>query len=297
MLTRQHCADLFLRYAGTGVPATLHDARTEWPPTGSDSDYRCGRHEQRSLLFQLVPMPMPMPMRTLGFAQPETLPAAGAEVVADRNDGVAIAVHFTPVRAPKSYCVLVNVVHSWSVQVFRCQEPDKGWGLRCLDPIPAGAFIACYLGEVLTEKDAEERGKEFGDEYLFNLDAFTSARAVSAGMSTEVAIPSVSRTAFRRPRDGRADHAAVLEAHDKQRPVQMEASASNDEPCGEEASAVSSASGQAKRDARDEVRRETNGARGRGDSRSSVAEDVRRCTTRVSCNGTAETCLPTVWCQ
>lgn len=33
-------------------------------------------------------------------------------------------------------------------QVFRCVEPGKGWGVRCVDPIPAGSFICDYVGEV-----------------------------------------------------------------------------------------------------------------------------------------------------
>jgi hypothetical protein len=79
----------------------------------------------------------------------------------------------------------------WAMlQVFRTKH--MGWGLRCLNHIPAGTFIAeyigeiacrCYLiatmrclnnnthiGEVLLEEDAEKRGREMGDEYLFQLD-------------------------------------------------------------------------------------------------------------------------------
>ncbi|CAM9602141.1 unnamed protein product, partial [Choristocarpus tenellus] len=59
---------------------------------------------------------------------------------------------------------------SLRLQVFRCKQKDMGWGLRCLDPVPAGTFVLCYLGELLTEDEAEERGKIRGDEYLYNLD-------------------------------------------------------------------------------------------------------------------------------
>lgn len=54
--------------------------------------------------------------------------------------------------------------------MFRCDKPEKGWGLRCLDTIPAGTFVACYLGEVLREGDVDEHGKLNGDDYLFGLD-------------------------------------------------------------------------------------------------------------------------------
>lgn len=59
------------------------------------------------------------------------------------------------------------------LQVFRCPEPNKGWGLRCMERIPAGTFVACYLGEVLRESDGDTRGMEHGDSYLFSLDKFS----------------------------------------------------------------------------------------------------------------------------
>ena len=59
------------------------------------------------------------------------------------------------------------------LQVFRCADGRKGWGLRCSKDIIAGSFICEYGGEILTEKDAERIGVEKGDEYLFTLDAWT----------------------------------------------------------------------------------------------------------------------------
>ena len=32
----------------------------------------------------------------------------------------------------------------------------RGWGLRCLDDIPAGGFICVYAGQILTEQGANE---------------------------------------------------------------------------------------------------------------------------------------------
>ncbi|CAB1107992.1 unnamed protein product [Ectocarpus sp. CCAP 1310/34] len=54
--------------------------------------------------------------------------------------------------------------------VFRCAEPGKGWGLRCVEPIPAGSFVACYLGEVLTDRSVDDRGRQTHDDYVFGLD-------------------------------------------------------------------------------------------------------------------------------
>jgi len=58
------------------------------------------------------------------------------------------------------------------LQVFRTR--DRGWGVRCIDNIPAGAFITDYLGEILKESDADARGVKEGDEYLFSLDMWAS---------------------------------------------------------------------------------------------------------------------------
>ncbi|XP_014674200.1 PREDICTED: histone-lysine N-methyltransferase SETDB1-like [Priapulus caudatus] len=43
---------------------------------------------------------------------------------------------------------------SLRLQVFKTDR--KGWGLRCLNDIPAGTFICCYAGQLLTEQGANE---------------------------------------------------------------------------------------------------------------------------------------------
>ncbi|XP_047134879.1 histone-lysine N-methyltransferase EHMT2 isoform X1 [Hydra vulgaris] len=48
---------------------------------------------------------------------------------------------------------------------------NKGWGLRTLNPIPLGSFILSYVGELITDEEAERRN---ADTYLFNLDLKTS---------------------------------------------------------------------------------------------------------------------------
>ena len=53
-------------------------------------------------------------------------------------------------------------------QLFKTEK--RGWGIRCLNDIPKGQFICVYTGEVLTEQEANEDGKEFGDEYFAELD-------------------------------------------------------------------------------------------------------------------------------
>ncbi len=41
----------------------------------------------------------------------------------------------------------------------------RGWGLRCLDDIPAGGFICVYAGQLLTEQGANEVSFNIYDKY------------------------------------------------------------------------------------------------------------------------------------
>lgn len=63
------------------------------------------------------------------------------------------------------------------LEVFRCHEIGKGWGLRCATDIPSGTFVADYIGEIMLEEDTERRGLSLGDEYLYNLDQWGRSRA------------------------------------------------------------------------------------------------------------------------
>jgi histone-lysine N-methyltransferase SUV39H len=47
------------------------------------------------------------------------------------------------------------------------------WGLFPLEPIPAGAFVVEYVGEILTAKEGDKRGKHYdqaGMSYLFDMN-------------------------------------------------------------------------------------------------------------------------------
>lgn len=54
-------------------------------------------------------------------------------------------------------------------------EPEKCmkmWGLFALEDIPAGAFVLEYIGEIITKKEGDQRGKEYdkiGMSYLFDM--------------------------------------------------------------------------------------------------------------------------------
>lgn len=56
---------------------------------------------------------------------------------------------------------------SHHLEIFRSEQ--CGWGVRSLNDIPRGAFVSKYLGEVITDEEAERRGD---DMYFFNLIPF-----------------------------------------------------------------------------------------------------------------------------
>ena len=72
--------------------------------------------------------------------------------------------------------------HKWKVLIKRinkcaeyddCKRDTVMWGLFALEPIPAGAYVVEYTGEVLTAKDGDMRGKfydEIGMSYLFDMN-------------------------------------------------------------------------------------------------------------------------------
>jgi len=52
-------------------------------------------------------------------------------------------------------------------------DNGMGWGVKTLENIRKGTFVVEYVGEVIREKEAEERGKKYdaeGRTYLFDLD-------------------------------------------------------------------------------------------------------------------------------
>lgn len=52
------------------------------------------------------------------------------------------------------------------LQVIKCEETVKGWGVQSLAKIKKGTFIAEYTGEILTDSEADRRTD---DSYFFDL--------------------------------------------------------------------------------------------------------------------------------
>ncbi|EDO36231.1 predicted protein, partial [Nematostella vectensis] len=58
------------------------------------------------------------------------------------------------------------------VTIFRTYN-GCGWGVKTMDPIMKNQFVTEYVGEVITNEEAEHRGRHYdaaGQTYLFDLD-------------------------------------------------------------------------------------------------------------------------------
>ncbi|VVC43929.1 Methyl-CpG DNA binding,SET domain,Pre-SET domain,DNA-binding domain [Cinara cedri] len=86
----------------------------------------------------------------------------------------------------KSSCLnrVVQQPLSHKLQLFMTEK--KGWGVRCLNDIPQGSFICVYVGFLLTEADANEGGKNYGDEYLAELDYIEVVEKIKEDYESEV---------------------------------------------------------------------------------------------------------------
>ncbi|EFN63124.1 Histone-lysine N-methyltransferase eggless, partial [Camponotus floridanus] len=75
------------------------------------------------------------------------------------------------------------------LQVFK--TGPRGWGIRCLNDIPHGTFICIYAGRLLTEQGANEGGKNYGDEYLAELDYVEVVEGFKEGYESDVLEPEM----------------------------------------------------------------------------------------------------------
>ncbi|XP_048741043.2 histone-lysine N-methyltransferase SUV39H2-like isoform X2 [Ostrea edulis] len=67
---------------------------------------------------------------------------------------------------------VVQQGRKFKVCLFRTAN-GRGWGVKTLQKIKEGSFVVEYVGEVITDKEAERRGRQYdavGRTYLFDLD-------------------------------------------------------------------------------------------------------------------------------
>ncbi|XP_033645553.1 uncharacterized protein LOC117304991 isoform X2 [Asterias rubens] len=70
------------------------------------------------------------------------------------------------------------------LQVFKTEK--RGWGLRCLDDIPQGAFVCIYAGQLWGAEEANIRGQKYGDEYFAELDHIEIVENSKEGYESDV---------------------------------------------------------------------------------------------------------------
>lgn len=78
------------------------------------------------------------------------------------------------------------VQHSLEMKLQVFKTSNRGWGLRCVNDIPKGAFICIYAGHLLTETMANEGGLDAGDEYFADLDYIEVAEQLKEGYESDV---------------------------------------------------------------------------------------------------------------
>ena len=71
---------------------------------------------------------------------------------------------------------LVQFGPRYRLEVFRCSKPhgdnakySKGWGVRSPDAVPEGAFLCEYIGEYISDDEAESRGIRYDDQKMSRL--------------------------------------------------------------------------------------------------------------------------------
>ena len=71
---------------------------------------------------------------------------------------------------------LVQFGPKFRLEVFRCSKPhgdnakySKGWGVRSPVAVPEGAFLCEYIGEYISDDEAESRGIRYDDQKMSRL--------------------------------------------------------------------------------------------------------------------------------
>ena len=129
------------------------------------------------------------------------------------------------------------------------RDGGSGWGVRCAEDIQAGEFVAEYVGEVLTEAEANEKGDKEGKDtaYYFDLKVTSledregyeeaqAAEAGAAGAAVEAAGAAVEAAAA-------AEAAAAVEAAAAAEAAAEAAEADGAPESGEDEGAGSSSAG------------------------------------------------------
>lgn len=74
------------------------------------------------------------------------------------------------------------------LEVFLTTD-SRGWGLRTLADLPAGAFVTTYVGNLYESEAANRQGRDFGDEYFADLDLLENVERHKEGWESDVVEP------------------------------------------------------------------------------------------------------------
>ncbi|CAL5187694.1 unnamed protein product [Lathyrus oleraceus] len=95
----------------------------------------------------------------------------GGEIPFNYNGAIVAAKPLVYECGPKCKCpsTCYNRVsqHGINIQLEIFKTNSRGWGVRSLNSIASGSFICEYIGELLEDKEAEQRTGN--DEYLFDI--------------------------------------------------------------------------------------------------------------------------------
>ena len=70
------------------------------------------------------------------------------------------------------------------LQIFKTE--NRGWGIRTLDDLPQGTFIATYVGKLYGPEEGNIQGTQFGDSYFADLDMIEVVEGRKEGYESDV---------------------------------------------------------------------------------------------------------------
>lgn len=109
----------------------------------------------------------------------------GGEIPYNHNGAIVEAKPLVYECGPSCRCpsTCYNRVSQYGIkfplEIFKTES--RGWGVRSLSAIPSGSFICEYIGELLDDKEAEQRAGN--DEYLFDIGQNYSDPTLWDGLS------------------------------------------------------------------------------------------------------------------
>ena len=76
-------------------------------------------------------------------------PYDGNRLITDKDYGLYVCNQFCSCHVSRCNNRLVGNGPTLKLEVFRCKDTRKGWGVRCREDIKKGTFVADYIGEVM----------------------------------------------------------------------------------------------------------------------------------------------------